>query len=124
MNFFPKGGDPERLLSSSISDVKLTISDLMDILQHVFTDGIGMDKCPDCESADENILDLSFEQASKRAALHHKCANCGEPAIKKFKYVILEAPTGTGKSWIASTLALWKKNVTILTSQKGLQDKY
>ena len=73
LNFFPKDGDPERLLSSSISDVKLTISDLMDILQHVFTDGIGMDKCPDCEPADENILDLSFEQASKRAALHHKC---------------------------------------------------
>ena len=89
LNFFPKGGDPKRLLSSSISDEKLTISDLLNILQHVFKDGIDVEKCPNCEPADEKILDLSFEQAGKRAALHHKCANCGEPAIKKFKYVIL-----------------------------------
>ena len=124
LNFFPKGGDSKRSLTSSISDVKLTISDLMGILEHVFTDGIGVDKCKYCEPDDENILDLSLEQANKRANLDCKCTNCGKPKTKNFKYVILEAPTGIGKSWIASWLALWKKNVTILTSQKGLQDQY
>ena len=25
------------------------------------------------------------------------------------KYILIEAPTGIGKSWIAATAALWKK---------------
>ena len=125
LNFFPKGGDPERSLGSSISDVKLTISDLMVFLQHVFKDGIDVEKCPNCEPADKKILDLSFGRAGMSASgKGDKCPKCDKPKIKTFKYVILEAPTGAGKSWIASTLALWKKNVTILTSQKGLQDQY
>ena len=102
-----------------------TFSMLMDILQHVFRDGIEVEKCPNCEPADKKILDLSFDRAGASAdGKGDKCPNCGKPKIKTFKYVILEAPTGAGKSWIASTLALWKKNVTILTSQKGLQDQY
>ena len=74
-DFFPKGCDPDRSVTMPPPEVKRewTFSMLMDILQHVFTDGIGMDKCPDCEPADKNILDLSFEQASKRASLHRKC---------------------------------------------------
>ena len=41
------------------------------------------------------------------------------------KYVILSAPTGIGKSWIAATLALNHKEKTfILTKQKSLQDQY
>ena len=122
MHFFPKNGDPERSLSNPTSDVKLTISDLMNCLQDAFRDGIGVDKCPNCESAGKNILDLRLEQAVKRS--RDVCTECGKPKNKTFKYVILEAPTGTGKSWVASTLALWKKDVTILTSQKGLQDQY
>ena len=122
MNFFPKNGDSERSLSNPTSDVKLTISALMNCLQNAFRDGIGVDKCPNCESAGKNILDLRLEQAVKRS--RDVCTECGKPKNKTFKYVILEAPTGTGKSWVASTLALWKKDVTILTSQKGLQDQY
>ena len=49
-------------------------------------------------------------------------------AFKKYKYVILEAPTGSGKSAIAMTLAdLYKrinKRTHILTIQKLLQDQY
>jgi len=40
------------------------------------------------------------------------------------KYVLIEAPTGIGKSWIAATAALWKKEAVILTPQKILQNQY
>ena len=39
------------------------------------------------------------------------------------KYVLIEAPTGIGKSWIAATAALWKKEAVILTPQKILQNQ-
>ena len=126
-DFFPKGCDPERPVTMPPPEVKRkwTFSMLMDILQHVFRDGIDVEKCPNCEPADKKILDLSFDRAGASAdGKGDKCKKCDKPKIKTFKYVILEAPTGAGKSWIASTLALWKKNVTILTSQKGLQDQY
>ncbi len=49
-------------------------------------------------------------------------------AFKKYKYVILEAPTGSGKSAIAMTLADLNKRLSkkthILTIQKLLQDQY
>jgi len=49
-------------------------------------------------------------------------------AFKKYKYVILEAPTGSGKSAVALTLALMfkmaDKRTHILTIQKLLQDQY
>jgi len=45
--------------------------------------------------------------------------------IKKgTKYILLEAPTGIGKSWIAATIALWRKDACILTPDKKLQDQY
>ena len=40
------------------------------------------------------------------------------------KYILLEAPTGIGKSWIASKIALMLGQATILTKQKSLQDQY
>ena len=40
------------------------------------------------------------------------------------KYVLIEAPTGIGKSWIAATAALWKEQAVILTPQKILQNQY
>ena len=41
------------------------------------------------------------------------------------KYVILSAPTGIGKSWIAATLSINHDERTfILTKQKSLQDQY
>lgn len=49
-------------------------------------------------------------------------------AFQKYKYVILEAPTGSGKSAIAMTLAKMYKKIKakthILTIQKLLQDQY
>jgi len=48
-----------------------------------------------------------------------------ETEIKKgTKYILIEAPTGIGKSWIAATIALWQKDAIILTPQKILQDQY
>ena len=40
------------------------------------------------------------------------------------KFVVIEAPTGAGKSGIAVTLAREAKNAYILTGQKLLQDQY
>ena len=48
-----------------------------------------------------------------------------QDAVKnKKRYVILSAPTGIGKSWIASKIALMLGQATILTKQKSLQDQY
>jgi ATP-dependent DNA helicase DinG len=41
-----------------------------------------------------------------------------------YKKILLSAPTGTGKSWIAMALALYFKSATILTSTVLLQDQY
>lgn len=41
-----------------------------------------------------------------------------------YKKILLSAPTGTGKSWIAVALALYLKSATILTSTVLLQDQY
>ena len=43
---------------------------------------------------------------------------------KGTKFIIAEAPTGTGKSDTAIHLALYKKGGTFLTTQKILQDQY
>lgn len=40
------------------------------------------------------------------------------------KFIIVNAPTGIGKSWIAATIGLWLKNATIITQQKSLQNQY
>lgn len=48
-----------------------------------------------------------------------------ENAIKQGKkFIILEAPTGCGKSWIAATVGLWLKGAIILTPQKNLERQY
>lgn len=41
-----------------------------------------------------------------------------------YKKILLSAPTGTGKSWIAIALALYLRSATILTSTVLLQDQY
>ena len=95
-DFFPKGCDPKRPITISETNVEWTFSMLMDILQHVFRDGIEVEKCPNCEPADEKILDLSFEQAVTRATLHHKCAKCGRKftSINRAQY-----DHKNGKNW-------------------------
>ena len=47
-----------------------------------------------------------------------------EAILKGYKYIVLEAGTGTGKSAIAATLALMSKSAYILTITKQLQDQY
>lgn len=41
-----------------------------------------------------------------------------------YKKILLSAPTGTGKSWIAIALSLYSRSATILTSTVLLQDQY
>lgn len=41
-----------------------------------------------------------------------------------YKKILLSAPTGTGKSWIAIALSLYLRSATILTSTVLLQDQY
>jgi len=43
---------------------------------------------------------------------------------KKRKFIIIEAPTGTGKSDVNATAVLYQKGGTILTTQKILQGQY
>ncbi len=41
-----------------------------------------------------------------------------------YKKILLSAPTGTGKSWIAIALSLYLRSATVLTSTVLLQDQY
>lgn len=41
-----------------------------------------------------------------------------------YKYIIINAPTGTGKSYIATTIARSQETSAILTSTKDLQEQY
>src|SRR5690349_12155018 len=47
-----------------------------------------------------------------------------EEAYSSYDFVMLEAPTGTGKSAIAATAALWMGESYINTSSLLLQDQY
>lgn len=48
-----------------------------------------------------------------------------EDALKKgYQKILLSAPTGTGKSWIATAVSLYFRSATILTSTVLLQDQY
>ena len=83
-DFFPKGCDSERPVTMHPPEVKKewTFSMLMDILQHVFRDGIEVEKCPNCEPADKKILDLSFGRAGMSASgKGDECKKCHKPKI-------------------------------------------
>jgi Rad3-related DNA helicase len=47
-----------------------------------------------------------------------------EAIEKKVKFIILEAPVGSGKSAIAMTIARWLGNAHLLTPRKSLQNQY
>ncbi|HLE34845.1 MAG TPA: DEAD/DEAH box helicase family protein, partial [Nitrososphaerales archaeon] len=41
-----------------------------------------------------------------------------------YKYIVIQAPTGSGKSYINATIARSKETSSILTSTTDLQDQY
>jgi len=75
-------------------------------------------------SSSEGILDY-FPFKGKMRPIQMEVLKDVENQIKNNqRFMILEAPTGSGKSWIAATLGLWLKGSIILTPQKNLEKQY
>ena len=72
---------------------------------------------------DEEIIDY-FPFESAREGQLETISEIKEAISKGYKYIVLEAGTGTGKSAIAATLALMSKKAYILTVTKQLQKQY
>jgi Rad3-related DNA helicase len=70
-----------------------------------------------------NILDF-FPYSSFRKNQRETIEKIQAAFDSDKKYVLLESPTGSGKSAIAITLSLYNSPAYILTSQKVLQDQY
>ncbi len=71
-------------------------------------------------------LDLVGQFAGKEPTLkQYEIMKKIQTAIESgYKKILLSAPTGTGKSWIAIALSLYLRSSTILTSTVLLQDQY
>ena len=74
------------------------------------------------EIPEQIIENFPFEQP--REGQLEIIADIEEAISKGYKYIILEAGTGTGKSAIASTLARMYESAYILTMTKQLQNQY
>ena len=73
----------------------------------------------------ENFLDL-FPKGRDKIRLTQEIilTDIKKELDKGTKFIIAEAPTGTGKSDTGIHLALYKKGGTFLTTQKILQNQY
>ena len=69
----------------------------------------------------EDVYPEDFEEDEQKNQIISDIKNA---VVNKKKYVIVSAPTGSGKSWIAGTLSLQLGQGTILTEYKSLQDQY
>jgi Rad3-related DNA helicase len=69
----------------------------------------------------EDVYPEGFEEDEQKNQI---ISDIKKAVENKKKFVIVSAPTGSGKSWIAGTLALQLGQGTILTKQKSLQDEY
>lgn len=71
-----------------------------------------------------DVLDY-FPYRGKPRSIQKEILLDVQNAIKDgYKFIILQAPTGTGKSWVAATIGLWQMGSVILTPQKNLQEQY
>ena len=69
----------------------------------------------------EDVYPEGFEQDEQKNQI---ISDIKKAVENKKKFVIVSAPTGSGKSWIACALSLQLGQGTILTKQKSLQDQY
>ena len=69
----------------------------------------------------EDVYPEGFKQDEQKNQI---ISDIKKAVENKKEFVIVSAPTGSGKSWIAGTLALQLGQGTILTKQKSLQDQY
>lgn len=70
------------------------------------------------------VAESAFPFESPRPDQLETVSEILEAISKGYKYIVLEAGTGTGKSAIAATLANISDSTYILTSTKQLQDQY
>ena len=77
---------------------------------------------------DDNSFDYHFPFDIPRRGQREVCKRIVNAYKSGKKYVVLQAPTGSGKSVISHTVASYFANsdmeTFVLTSQKGLQDQY
>ena len=104
-------------------EMDVPIAEVYDIAEHDLPQEV-IDRLKEeyPEIPEQIIENFPFEQP--REGQLEIIADIEEAISKGYKYIILEAGTGTGKSAIASTLARMYESAYILTMTKQLQKQY
>ena len=111
-------GKPKR--SSVIDD---EIPDIYSVDDHKLDEGTSAYLKEIYPNIDEDIIE-NFPFPEPRSGQLEIIQNIVDAIRKGYKYIILEAGTGTGKSAIATTLAKMYESAYILTMTKQLQSQY
>ena len=98
-------------------------SEVYDIAEHDLPQEIIEQLKEDYPDIQENIIE-NFPFESPREGQLEIISDIEDAISKGFKYIILEAGTGTGKSAVATTLARMYESAYILTMTKQLQKQY
>jgi len=99
------------------------IPDVYDIAAHDLPEDVINNLKSEYPHIPEEIIE-NFPFENPRTGQLDIIADIEEAISKGFKYIILEAGTGTGKSAIATTLARMYESAYILTMTKQLQKQY
>ncbi len=99
------------------------MSEVYDIAAHDLPDDVIADLKERYPHIPEEIIE-NFPFENPRSGQLEIIADIEEAISKGYKYIILEAGTGTGKSAVASTLARMYESAYILTMTKQLQKQY
>ena len=104
-------------------DLDLPVAEVYDIAEHDLPPEV-IDRLKEeyPEIPEQIIENFPFEQP--REGQLEIIADIEDAISKGYKYIILEAGTGTGKSAVASTLARMYESAYILTMTKQLQKQY
>ena len=104
-------------------DLEIASAEVYDIAEHDLPEEVINRLKEEYPDIPEQIIEnFPFEQP--REGQLEIIADIEEAISKGYKYIILEAGTGTGKSAVASTLARMYESAYILTMTKQLQKQY
>ncbi|WP_409200211.1 helicase C-terminal domain-containing protein [Methanobrevibacter sp. DSM 116169] len=124
-NIFSKNEDENNLFSYKSNETNIVeeIPDVYSLEDHKLSDERVLQLKKDFPNIDEEIIE-NFPFNEPRIGQFNIIQDIVDAINKGFKYIILEAGTGTGKSVIAATLAKMCESAYIFTMTKQLQAQY